>query len=271
MSDPSATPTVTADDYYAIIPEWVLDTASARAVQVYGFLRRYADKDSLQSKPSRATLAKRARCSRNTIDRALNELVDIGALTVTPRFDDHGDRTSNLYHLHRMPIGGPTSVTTPLPADGATPVPTSGAQNYSHSDPQSSELQLATITKLEHDAIWDTAAELYGKPSKTQTSLHAKLVNELVEYEATPTEMRRRSVLLVQDWGKKAATLASLTKWWYRYDGQVAQVTDTQVEESVREQTREERRAVMMAGIAAIVPLDPDSPQAIGKRKAASR
>ena len=119
--------------------------------------------------------------------------------------------------------------------------------NHQEPSQPSENHHLATITKLEHDAIWDTAAELYGQPTKSQTSLHAKLVNELVEYEATPSEMRRRSVLLVQDWGKKAATLASLTKWWYRYDGQVAQVTDTQVEESVREQTREERRILRPA------------------------
>jgi len=190
VTAPSTTPAVTADDYYAIIPEWVLDTASARAVQVYGFLRRYADKGSLQSKPSRATLAKRARCSRNTIDRALNELVDIGALTVTPRFDDHGDRTSNLYHLHRMRIGGPTSGTTPLPADGTTPLPTNGAQNYSHSDPQSPEPHLAT-----RNVAWDfyTHPDGFNLPAKTKAQQQrvgrlARELNAKIEHEDGMTD-----------------------------------------------------------------------------------
>jgi len=243
----------------------------------------HANDDGTSIYPGEDWMAAKTSYTKGTIRRNTKALLDEGYLEQVKRGyrgqraeyrvnvpkvkASHIDTLSNASHLTTESL---TSEAESLSSDDVMPSAHATPNVIEPSEPSENH-HLATIAKLEHDAIWDTAVELYGQPTKSQTSLHAKLVNELVEYDATPSEMRRRSVLLVQDWGKKAATLASLAKWWYRYDGQVAQVTDTQVEESVREQTREERRAAMMAGIAAIVPLDPDSPQAIGRRKAASR
>jgi len=90
-----------ADAYFAIVPEWVLDShVSDRSVRVYARLGRYADRDRVAF-PSRPTLATACRCSVDSIDRALKELIEAGALSVEKRFRDAGDQTSNRYTLHR--------------------------------------------------------------------------------------------------------------------------------------------------------------------------
>jgi len=74
---------------------------SDRAVRVYAILARYADSETLQAFPSRETLAKRARCHWRSIDRAIDELVKLGAVTKTHR--KNGDAyQSNIYTLRRV-------------------------------------------------------------------------------------------------------------------------------------------------------------------------
>jgi hypothetical protein len=87
---------------FSIVPEWVLDAdISDRAVRVYAILARYADSETLQAFPSRETLAKRANCHWRSIDRAIDELVTLGAITKTHR--KNGDAfQSNVYTLRRV-------------------------------------------------------------------------------------------------------------------------------------------------------------------------
>jgi len=71
---------VSADQHFAVIPEWVLYAdISAHAVRLYGVLRRYADREG-KAHPSRATLAERIHVSVPTVKRAMAELVEIGAV-----------------------------------------------------------------------------------------------------------------------------------------------------------------------------------------------
>lgn len=94
---------IRADDYFAIIPEWVLlAEISSNAVRLYGILNRFANSRG-HAWPSRKTIADQMRCSTATVDRAREELVDIGALTVMARTNDAGDPTSNLYIVHTRP------------------------------------------------------------------------------------------------------------------------------------------------------------------------
>lgn len=96
---------VRASDYFAIVPEWVLDAdISANAIRLYAVLNRYAN-DRGRAWPSRRTLADRLRVSASTIDRAKDELVGIGALTVEARVSPAGDPTSSLYTIHIRPVG----------------------------------------------------------------------------------------------------------------------------------------------------------------------
>lgn len=93
-----------ADSVFVVLPEWVLDAeVSDRAVRLYAVLRRYADSTHLTAWPSRATLAERVRCSLDSVDRAMKELIAVGALSVRQRRGDDGSLTSNLYTLRSLP------------------------------------------------------------------------------------------------------------------------------------------------------------------------
>lgn len=87
---------------FSIIPEWVLDAdISDRAIRLYSILARYADNETLQAFPSRETLAKRANCHIKSVDRAIQELIDIGAVLKAHRRNGESYQ-SNLYTLKRV-------------------------------------------------------------------------------------------------------------------------------------------------------------------------
>lgn len=92
--------TLRADNYFAIIPEWILYAKiSSNAVRLYGVLARYADKESGDCFPSRATISERSGLSDALISKATKELVDLGALRVHRRKLDNGGWASNLYTI----------------------------------------------------------------------------------------------------------------------------------------------------------------------------
>ena len=104
---------VIADNFFAIIPEWVLfSDISPQAVRLYGVLRRYADRDG-SCFPSRKRLASDLRMeSTKPVDRALKELVYIGAITIEHRHTEQGDLQSNLYTVLSSPLGGDEKLST---------------------------------------------------------------------------------------------------------------------------------------------------------------
>jgi hypothetical protein len=111
-------------DYFAIVPEYViLASISANAVRLFAVLNRYANKKG-QAWPSRKTLAQVMEISVATLDRAKDELVSIGALTVEHRTGPNGDPTSNIYTLV---MSSPMRRGTPT--DAATGTPTRDALN----------------------------------------------------------------------------------------------------------------------------------------------
>jgi hypothetical protein len=132
---------IRSDNYFAIVPEWLLHAdVSGNAVRLYAILNRYANSNG-HAWPSRKTIAAAMKCSTATVDRARDELVQVGALTVKQRFSDAGDPTSNLYILHTLPVGNhpPSSqVTKGMVTDGDTGIPTDdelnrASMNESHS------------------------------------------------------------------------------------------------------------------------------------------
>ena len=96
------------EERFSIVPEWVLDAdVSDAAVRLYAVLLRFGQ-SSGQRMPSRRTLADRLRKkSVDSVDRALKELVGIGAVEVTRRFRD-GVSLTNQY-LVRTTQPGTTS------------------------------------------------------------------------------------------------------------------------------------------------------------------
>ncbi|WP_088318328.1 helix-turn-helix domain-containing protein [Kineosporia sp. R_H_3] len=101
------------EERFSIVPEWVLDAdVSDAAVRLYAVLLRFGQ-SSGQRMPSRRTLADRLRKkSVDTVDRALKELVGIGAVEVTRRFRD-GVSLTNRYLVRTTQPG-----TTPRPGRG---------------------------------------------------------------------------------------------------------------------------------------------------------
>jgi len=110
--------TFSSDLKFSIIPDWLLASdVSDRAVRVYAVLARYADNSTHEAFPRRALIAQGAKCSPRSVDRAIDELVAVKAVSKTPRKDDKGQH-SNVYKLHRVPadikLPPSSAVTTPL-------------------------------------------------------------------------------------------------------------------------------------------------------------
>jgi hypothetical protein len=98
------------EDRFAIIPEWLLDAdISDAAVRLYAVLLRYGNSSGARM-PSRSTLAGRLR-KRSSVDRAMKELVGIGAVRVEHRYDG-SQRLTNAYHV-RTSRPGPTEPPSP--------------------------------------------------------------------------------------------------------------------------------------------------------------
>ncbi|MGH8335266.1 MAG: hypothetical protein ACRETL_00245, partial [Gammaproteobacteria bacterium] len=91
------TPALDVENHFAIVPEWVLDAVvSDAAVRLYAVLLRFGQTSGARM-PARSTLARRMhKKSTDTIDRAMRELVDLGAVVVQHRFDG-GQRLTNKY------------------------------------------------------------------------------------------------------------------------------------------------------------------------------
>lgn len=95
---------INADLRFSIVPEWVLySEVSDRALRVYAILARYADNETMQAFPSRATIAEKARCGVKSVDRALEELVKIGAIEKRHRVKD-GVYQSSLFTVIRVGV-----------------------------------------------------------------------------------------------------------------------------------------------------------------------
>jgi hypothetical protein len=93
---------INSDLRFSIIPEWVIDAdISDRAIRLYSILARYADNETLQAFPSRETLAKRAHCHIKSVDRGIQELIDIGAVLKAHRRNGESYQ-SNIYTLKRV-------------------------------------------------------------------------------------------------------------------------------------------------------------------------
>jgi hypothetical protein len=85
---------------FAIVPEWIVDRASAGAVKLFAVLgAKYADRDGLGAHPSRRRLADDLGVSMPTVDRLLRELVEAGALLSTPRTTATGGTAATEYQL----------------------------------------------------------------------------------------------------------------------------------------------------------------------------
>lgn len=92
---------LTAEIRFSIIPEWITYAdISDKAIRLYSVLARYADNQTHQAFPSRDTLAGHMHCSAKSVDRATEELIQIGAITKRQRHN------SSLVYTLRVSQGG---------------------------------------------------------------------------------------------------------------------------------------------------------------------
>lgn len=90
---------IDVEDRFAIVPEWLLDSEiSDCAVRLYAVLLRYGHSSGCRM-PSRTTLAQRLRKrSTDSVDRAMRDLVTVGAVVVEPRYQGR-ERLTNVYRV----------------------------------------------------------------------------------------------------------------------------------------------------------------------------
>ncbi len=87
------------EDRFSMVPEWVLDADIGDcALRLYAVLLRYGNTTGARM-PARTTLAARLhKKSTDTVDRALAELVALGAVQVEPRWAGR-QRLTNRYRI----------------------------------------------------------------------------------------------------------------------------------------------------------------------------
>lgn len=156
---------------FSLIPEWVLDLdVSDRAVRLYALLCRYADDGTGEGWPSRTTLAKRLRCSVDSLDRAKVELVTAQALEVEHRQKANGELTSNLYRILRV---DPAAEARPLGTDAAT---------WPQGDPEGGRTGAAENENQEPQPMNETDAVVdKWKPSESDLEVGGATIRDLRE------------------------------------------------------------------------------------------
>ncbi|PPD06288.1 MAG: hypothetical protein CTY28_14475 [Hyphomicrobium sp.] len=75
------------------------DTGNAQSQLVLVAIARHADWDNGTCYPSQRALSEMAKCSARTIRRHIKQLVADGFITISERFAEGGERTSNLFTL----------------------------------------------------------------------------------------------------------------------------------------------------------------------------
>lgn len=218
---------------FAIVPEWMIDAdVSDRAFRLYSILSRYADGDGF-CWPSRRTLADRLRCSVDTLDRTVRELVDGGMLTVAARVDDAGDRASNGYTIHRvapapMQGGGRTPAATGGRTDAATGGRTGAALTRAIvNESQMNEMATpggvaASTSGRARDVVWDALLAVCGIDPDGITSAsrgaYNRAAKDLRSLNVTAEDIARRAIVYRRRWPDVSLTPTALVRRWPECD-----------------------------------------------------
>ena len=156
-----------ADQYFAIIPESVLYAdISHAAVRVYAALRRHADKDNGTCHPGRSRLSKLTRMSPSNVDRAIKELVALGALEVQHRVDPANPKQflSNQYRL-LTPTAGDY---TPLPQVNIPPPAGDEVTRAIELEPRNQRNIRSTDVDPVFDTFWHNYPRKVGRKKALQ-------------------------------------------------------------------------------------------------------
>lgn len=194
---------------FAMVPAWVLEHPELgdRAVRVYAALARFADNDTGSSWPSRATLAERCGgCSVDSVDRALRQLRDLGAITVERRRTAEGDPDTSLYTIRRLPPDG-LGVAAPVRPPGRDPAAGGGREAAALTRPTGTRPRA-------RDEVWDALVAVWGEPTTDAAKrARGKVVRDLRRNGLIDGgELERRGRLARQRW-TEATPNVLLTRW----------------------------------------------------------
>ena len=208
---------LTSDVKWAQVPEWVIVAPiSDRAVRLYALLARRANGDS-QAFPSRGYLAEKMSCSRKSVDRALEELLNLRAISKQQQFS--GNRqTVNLYTLHAM-AGTPVTIGGDTGDAGGRD--TGDPQNESHKNESHIEHLAATPkepTPKPKDELFETVAQVCGinitNLTRTSRGQLNKAVKELREVGATEHDITAKAKAYRTQYPNATLTPIALIKHW---------------------------------------------------------
>jgi biotin operon repressor len=208
---------VTADIKFSIVPEWLIDSGCTdKALRLYVVLARYADNDKLTAYPGRGTLAKRMGCHRASVDRAVEELIRLGAITKQVRVKD-GKYQSSLYTVRRLPPSRThaTGVVAPM-----QPPPSHPCDIELEPKNENQELPAATpkSERRTKDNLFEVVAKVCGialtgmtRSSRGQLN---KAVKELREIGATEEQVTAKAKAYKTQYPNAALTPTALVKHW---------------------------------------------------------
>jgi len=188
------------EERFAIVPEWLLDAdVGDCAVRLYAVLLRYGNSSGARM-PGRATLARRLRKkSTDTVDRAMRELVAVGAVRVEHRYCGR-QRLTNRYHVRTSRPESPSDVGDLSSGDGRADAATSPSQGGSG--------RAAAATGGRKDAP-RVAAAIGDDPEHLTQSIHPSPPGRPVR----SLERRRQELLRdcgISDWAALVAGVQDL-------------------------------------------------------------
>ena len=252
MSETNRSTLTTDTGPFAIVPEWLLDAeVSDRAKVLYAILARHADAKDGTAFPRRRTLARRLHCSVDSVDRAVRELTEMGALVREHRYDDDegGDRrqTSNLWTVARVLDPGRSGAAPGGGTDAAGPGRTGaapGTRTTVEREPVELETSAAAAAVPQYDPLkgekvggrnhpWDALVEVTQADERTEGGLIGralKTIRRVVVEDHSPqvfeeaatgealiaTQIRARARLYRQRWPGVELTPTALAKNWSR-------------------------------------------------------
>jgi hypothetical protein len=209
---------VTADVKFSIVPEWLIDSGcSDKALRLYVVLARYADNDDLTAYPGRGTLAKRMGCHRASVDRAVEELIALGAVTKQRRVSE-GKYQSSLYTIRRI-APSRTHATTPVAPVQRPPLhPCDIELEPENIEPKNSLAAAPQEKSAKKDELFEAVAQACGIDwtNLTQTGRGPlnKAVKELRDIGVTPDQVGGRAAAYRKTYPDAPLTPMALTKHW---------------------------------------------------------
>jgi len=209
---------VTADVKFSIVPEWLIDSGCTdKALRLYVVLARYADNDDLTAYPGRGTLAKRMGCHRTSVDRAVEELIELGAISKQKRVKD-GKYQSSLYTIRRI-APSRTHATTPVaPTQPPPSHPCDIELEPENIEPKNSLAAAPQEKPAKRDELFEAVAEACNIDWHNLTGSGRgainKAVKELKDIGVTPDQVGGRAAAYRKTYPDAPLTPSALAKHW---------------------------------------------------------